>query len=366
MTQQKWFAKKIVEWFAEHGRKHLPWQQSPNAYQVWISEIMLQQTQVATVIPYYQRFMERFPRLENLAQATEDEVLPYWAGLGYYARARNLLKAAKIVLENHHAQMPNELEALIALPGIGRSTAGAIVSLGHGVRASILDGNVKRVLTRFFAIPGWPDQRSVNEVLWELAEELTPTKNAAQYNQAMMDLGATLCTRTKPQCARCPLQARCTAYAQGEPTLYPHKKPLKAIPVRRSVFLIAENAQGQLLLERRPPSGIWGSLWSFPEFAETKLALEWVARSLKGKEIESAAWPVVTHQFSHFTLEIVPLRVLVKSRQSVMMDGTSKSWFLVHEGLELGVAAPVKRLLERIAKQEKANESRSVLSEVEA
>jgi len=344
-TNAQWFSKKVIVWFEQHGRKHLPWQHAVNAYRVWISEIMLQQTQVVTVIPYYQRFMQRFPTLVDLAQATEDEVLPYWAGLGYYARARNLLKAAQWLHQNHFVDLPNDLELLNSLPGIGRSTAGAIVSLAYGTHAALLDGNVKRVLTRFFAIEGWPEQRAVNERLWGIAQHVTPKIGVQHYNQAMMDLGATLCTRTKPRCNECPLQTRCEAYASGNPTAFPHKKPTKEIPVRHHTFLILENNKQQILLERRPPAGIWGGLWSFPEFANQAAAIEWLERNLNAKEIIYEAWPTVTHQFSHFTLKISPLHVMVKSRKPVMMDNSAKEWFSIEQGLTLGIPAPVKRLL---------------------
>lgn len=346
----QWFSEKVITWFKKNGRKHLPWQQSINAYRVWISEIMLQQTQVVTVISYYQRFLQRFPTLTDLALATEEEVLPYWAGLGYYARARNLLKAAKLLYEKGFVDLPNDIELLNSLPGIGRSTAGAIVSFAYGTAATILDGNVKRVLTRCFAIEGWPEQRVVNERLWEVAQQLTPHKYVQEYNQAMMDLGAMLCTRTKPKCSECPLQSDCEAYAQGNPTVFPHKKPAKKIPTRQSTFLIVENHGQQILLERRPPVGIWGGLWSFPEYINSEVALKWVNENFNSSEVIATEWPIVRHQFSHFILEILPLHVVVNSRKPVIMDGANREWFAKEKSLDLGIPAPVKRLIELVAK----------------
>jgi A/G-specific adenine glycosylase len=346
--QSKWFSSHILAWYTQHGRKHLPWQQKPNAYRIWVSEIMLQQTQVVTVIPYFNKFMERFPSLKALADATEDEVLQYWAGLGYYARGRNLLKAAKLLRDKGYTDLPNDRELLNELPGIGRSTAAAIVAAAYGTRAAILDGNVKRVLTRFFAIPGWPDQKQVSEQLWNLSDQLTPAQNVREYNQAMMDLGATLCVRTKPQCGICPLQSRCAGLAEGEPTVYPHKKPTKQNPLRRRIFLIVENAKQEILLERRPPTGIWGGLWSFPEFEEKEHALDWLEQQLAIAKFTQQEWPILRHQFSHFTLEIVPLHIVVKSHKPVMMSNAARQWQCAKESLNLGLATPIKRLLEML------------------
>ena len=265
MTDLPPFSERLLAWFDEHGRKTLPWQQDRTPYRVWVSEIMLQQTQVATVIPYYERFMARFPKVADLAQAPIDDVLSLWTGLGYYARARNLHKTACIVAEEYDGKFPDSVEGLESLPGIGRSTAGAILTLGHGRWAPILDGNVKRVLARYHAIEGWPGRSDVLAALWRASEAVTPRHRTADYTQGIMDLGATLCTKSKPECLFCPMTEDCQARISGTQATYPGKKPKKKIPTRDTHFIICVDSQGQVLLERRPPSGIWGGLWSFPE-----------------------------------------------------------------------------------------------------
>ena len=301
------FSGRLLEWFARHGRTDLPWQVDPTPYRVWISEIMLQQTQVATVIPYYQRFMARFPDLSTLAGASLDQVLQHWSGLGYYARARNLHEAARVVAERFQGRFPGRLEDVMALPGIGRSTAGAILSLACGQRHPILDGNVKRVLARFHAVDGWPGQASVLKRLWALAEEYTPVTRVAAYSQAIMDLGATLCTRSRPACGQCPLAADCEARAAGRQRDYPAARPRKALPLRRTRMMLLSNAAGEILLEQRPPAGIWGGLWSFPEIAHGQPLDAWCREhmGLGVRVIEE--WPCVQHTFSHFHLEITPV-----------------------------------------------------------
>ena len=265
-------AAALLPWFTRHGRHDLPWQQDADPYRVWVSEIMLQQTRVQTVIPYFTRFVERFPDVNALAAAPLDTVLHLWTGLGYYARARNMHRAAGIIARDFGGSLPADPDALTALPGIGRSTAGAILSLGHGRRAPILDGNVKRVLTRFYGIYGWPGRREVEKRLWELAERETPQQETAAYTQAVMDLGATVCTRSQPRCADCPLASglpRAAATANNDN--YPPGNP--GIPCRRAkvVFALLENEQGEILLEKRPPVGIWGGLWSLPEYRSARL-----------------------------------------------------------------------------------------------
>ena len=262
------FSTRVLAWFDENGRKDLPWQHDISPYRVWISEIMLQQTQVATVIPYYESFMQRFPDVLALADASEDEVMHLWSGLGYYSRARNLHKSAKMVAHELGGVFPQTLDGMIALPGIGRSTAGAILSIASGQQTAILDGNVKRVLARFQAVEGWPGKTPVLNELWEYAEAYTPMARVADYTQAMMDLGATVCTRSRPQCGDCPLVADCEGHASGEPTRYPGKKPKKVLPVKQTCMVVLEH-QGQILLEKRPPTGIWPGLWSLPEVADT-------------------------------------------------------------------------------------------------
>ena len=344
------FAQQVLKWFAHSGRYHLPWQDHPDAYRVWISEIMLQQTQVNTVIPYYQTFMAQYPNIAALAKAPQDEVLHLWTGLGYYARARNLHRCAQIVQEQHQGQFPSSLEGLVALPGIGRSTAGAILSLGMGIRAPILDGNVKRVLCRYHAIEGWPDQPSVQKLLWPIAEAATPKIDFANYTQAMMDLGATLCTRSKPDCKLCPLRSDCKALAGDRVAELPHRKPKKALPRRSVYMLMCCNQKGEVLLEQRPATGIWGGLWSFKEF-ETLEALEAYSRAafddfVQAKEI----WPVVKHTFSHFHLDITPVFMMAEPSPAAVMEPKAQLCYplqSMHSDSEhaVGLAAPVKALL---------------------
>ena len=256
------FSDLVLSWFKSNGRKNLPWQVEATSYKVWVSEIMLQQTQVVTVIPYFERFMKRFPDVHTLADATLDDVLHHWTGLGYYARARNLHKSAKIITSKYQGSLPLSFDEIITLPGIGRSTAGAILSLSHSKRFPILDGNVKRVLTRYHGIKGWPGKKKVENKLWEIAELHTPKKSIKQYTQAIMDLGATVCTRRNPDCDLCPLMLSCFAKEKNKQHNFPEKKPRAAIPERDTIFAILENDCGEILLEQRPLNGIWGGLWS--------------------------------------------------------------------------------------------------------
>ncbi|ASP40796.1 A/G-specific adenine glycosylase [Bacterioplanes sanyensis] len=337
----------MLAWYQQHGRKHLPWQQQITPYRVWVSEIMLQQTQVTTVIPYYERFMQRFPDVFSLAQAEQDEVLHLWTGLGYYARGRNLHACAKQVVEQYQGEFPQDLEALADLPGIGRSTAAAIASISMGMRAAIMDGNVKRVLTRFFAIEGWPGQTSVNKELWQLAESLTPEHSFREYTQVMMDLGATLCTRSKPACGICPLQPHCAGYASGEPTQYPHSKPKKAKPEKHTIMLIIQNSAGERWLLQRPTQGLWGGLWSFPEVDSEAEALI-LLRQQFGCEPESQQWlDGFRHTFSHYHLHIQPLLLTLPGTSQQIQQG-SGHWYNSNKPAELGLAAPVKKLLTQI------------------
>ena len=252
------FQRAILRWFDQHGRTNLPWQQNISPYRVWVSEIMLQQTQVTTVIPYFERFMDSFPTVQTLAAAPLDEVLHHWTGLGYYARARNMHKAAQVVCQQYKGNFPSTIDQLCDLPGIGRSTAGAISAIAFKIPATILDGNVKRVLARFSAIAGWPGKADVVQQLWLVAENFTPQERIADYTQAMMDLGATICTRASPSCHQCPLTDSCIAYAQGNQRAYPGKKPKKKLPVRSRYFLLIRNKQGEILLQQNPPAGLWG------------------------------------------------------------------------------------------------------------
>jgi len=343
------FSHRVLAWFDVHGRKHLPWQREPTPYRVWVSEIMLQQTQVTTVMPYYERFMARFPDVWCLADAPEDEVLSHWSGLGYYARARNLQRAAKIVCEQHGGEFPRDIDTLSALPGIGRSTAGAILSLAAGQRQPILDGNVKRVLARFAAVPGWPGETRVQQRLWELAECYTPADEVAAYTQAMMDLGATVCTRSRPLCEACPLSDACEARQLGRQTEFPGKKPKRALPVRHTRMLLLRHGPDEVLLEKRPPSGIWGGLWGFPE-CESGVDIAGHVREHFGFSITDVQpWGVVAHGFTHFRLEITPVRATVVATEPRIMDTGRTVWYNLRRPDPRGLAAPVQKLLKVLA-----------------
>lgn len=345
----KQFSRKVLTWFDSHGRHDLPWQRDTTPYRVWVSEIMLQQTQVKTVIPYYQRFMAAFPDVQALAEAPEDSVLHLWTGLGYYARARNLHRAAKHVVHELNGEFPRTLDGLTALPGIGRSTAGAILSIACGERASILDGNVKRVLARYHRVDGWPGDSAVHKQLWEIAERYTPTTRCADYTQAMMDLGATVCSRTRPACDICPLNEGCEARAAGNPTDYPGKKPRKALPVKATCFLIARNGSDEIWLEKRPGSGIWGGLWCFPEVA-SDVEGQALCLDLWGRQARSlTAWPPFRHTFSHYHLDITPLLAEVDASPGGVMEASGQLWYNVRQAPLIGLAAPVVSLLEKLA-----------------
>lgn len=343
-VQSDRFATQVLDWFDEHGRKHLPWQQNPTPYRVWVSEIMLQQTQVATAIPYYEKFMHRFADLHSLASAPLDDVLAHWSGLGYYARARNLHRCAIRVVEEHNGVLPTTLDGLQDLPGIGRSTAGAILSLASGQHQPILDGNVKRVLARYFAVDGWPGKKPVLDKLWALSEQVTPAKRTGPFNQAMMDLGATLCTRSKPLCAQCPLAMQCKANKTTTQLDYPGKKPKKVIPVRSTSMLVLRNAKDDILMLQRPPTGIWGGLWSLPELGDVSLE-EWLhAARLKAiGEADNIAR--FRHTFSHYHLDIDVFALQVKvGKADMVLEADRYVWY---DGAELpgGVAAPITKIL---------------------
>lgn len=342
------FSKAVLAWFDEHGRKHLPWQQNITPYRVWLSEIMLQQTQVATVIPYFERFTERYPSVQALAAAPIDDVLHLWTGLGYYARARNLHKCAQQVADTYSGEFPDTVEQLASLPGIGESTAGAIVSIAFQKHATILDGNVKRVLARYHAIDGWPGQSGPLKALWAVAREHTPKARCNDYTQAMMDLGATLCTRTKPACEVCPLGDGCVARATGRQLDYPGKKPKKDKPVKSTYLLMLRAPGGELLLEQRPASGIWGGLWSFPEQPlSADLQAECALRYGKPARVE--LWDSYRHTFSHYHLDITPAYIELAQAPARVMEAGQSLWYNVHQPQSVGLAAPVKRLLEKLA-----------------
>jgi A/G-specific adenine glycosylase len=337
--QAEHFQASVLDWFDREGRKNLPWQIDPTPYRVWVSEIMLQQTQVATVMPYFERFMRRFPNLKALADAPEDEVLGHWSGLGYYARARNLHKAAQIVMREHGGELPADLASLSNLPGIGRSTAGAILSLSMGIRASILDGNVKRVLSRYAAVEGWPGDVATARELWDISESLTPYTRVADYTQAMMDLGATLCTRSKPACPRCPVREDCMALRLDLVEALPSPKPKKNLPSRRCWMLVLHDGQGAFYLEKRPPAGIWGGLWSFPEFERPEEAVAWC--HLRGIQPMLETLPQRRHTFSHYHLDYTPLAGRVS--QPGQIAETGSAWLKPEASTAL--PAPVRRLM---------------------
>lgn len=343
----KSFSEKILAWFDQHGRKNLPWQLNKSPYTVWVSEIMLQQTQVKTVIPYYLAFMQRFPDVLSLANAPQDEVLHHWTGLGYYARARNLQKAAQIIRDEHNGVFPEQLEQLIALPGIGRSTAGAVLALACDQHQSILDGNVKRVLARYFAVDGWTGNKKIETELWQYAEQLTPKRRTADYTQAMMDMGATLCTRSKPKCDTCPLSTDCLAFVQGRQTELPHRKPKKDIPVKATVMLIPM-WQKQLLIYKRPPSGLWGGLWGFYEVDSTE-QIEQKATMLGFNDIQPQPLNPFRHTFSHFHLDIQPVVLHLKKQPTGQVMEDTQMWFDLTHPQNLGLAAPTKKLFSIIA-----------------
>ncbi|MEO0998493.1 MAG: A/G-specific adenine glycosylase [Pseudomonadota bacterium] len=344
------FAERLIGWYRLNGRHDLPWQRPRTPYRVWLSEIMLQQTQVATVIPYFERFVARFPDVAALARAPLDEVLHHWSGLGYYARARNLHAAARYVANDCGGEFPATLEGLSALPGVGRSTAGAILSLAFGRRAPILDGNVKRVLARYFAVPGWPGKTAVANTLWAHAEALTPDDGVAEYTQAIMDLGATVCTRTQPGCGQCPFSGDCRAHLAGTETAYPGRKPKRDKPQRAVTMLLLADGR-DVLLQRRPLSGIWGGLWGLPEFDAAAAIGVWCRDTLgTGVELD-APWPVLRHSFSHYDLDITPQPAALKgAARGAVMEADGRLWYNVDSPSEIGLAAPVATLLERFRK----------------
>ena len=340
------FGEKVLAWFDKHGRRGLPWQRQKTPYHVWVSEIMLQQTRVGTVIPYFEKFIRRFPNVYSLADAADDEVMSYWAGLGYYARARNLHRCAIHIVDKYQGNLPDNLDDLQALPGIGRSTAGAILAQAFGKRGIILDGNVKRVLSRYAAIEGWPGQTAVARQLWKLAEQFTPNHRSDDYAQAIMDLGALICLRQRPVCIHCPLCESCQARRQGLIEKIPGRKPKKQPPLK-SIRMMILRSEGKILLEKRPPAGIWGGLWSLPE----------VDVMLSGKEVEellASRYGVTVkkiekvrsfnHTFSHFRLQVEPWLIDTLTMQSRVRE-PGQQWYRFQELSKIGMPGPVGRLL---------------------
>ncbi|HAT26726.1 MAG TPA: A/G-specific adenine glycosylase [Gammaproteobacteria bacterium] len=340
------FAKQLLDWFDQHGRKSLPWQTDKTPYRVWVSEIMLQQTQVAMVIPYFKKFLARYPSVDELAAATEDEVLHLWTGLGYYARARNLHISAKKVMAEHNGEFPATVDELTTLPGIGRSTAGAIAAICHDTHAAILDGNVKRVLARHFTIDGWPGETETQKLLWKKAEALTPHDRIADYTQAIMDLGATVCTRSSPDCPACPYFKSCQARINGTIDQYPGKKPKKVMPLKSTVMLIVE-LNGNVLLKKRPSKGLWGGLWSFPE-CESVEAIDSLLESLNLEELERTLLPEFRHTFTHYHLDIEPIRVTIRKTHRIAEPG-AEIWFNVTAPQSVGLTKPVTKILAELS-----------------
>lgn len=340
-------SERLLAWYRTHGRKDLPWQHPVAPYPVWISEIMLQQTQVQAVIPYFEKFMSRFVDVHALAAAPVDEVLHIWSGLGYYARARNLHHAANLVVTEHAGELPRNLDVLMTLPGIGRSTAAAILALSFGDRHAILDGNVKRVLCRYHAIEGWPGASSVARRLWAIAEAHTPDADLAAYTQALMDLGATVCVRSQPRCQACPLNGDCLALAEGRETELPQPKPHKTTPLRQTGFVIVRDPRGRVLLERRPPAGIWGGLWSFPECEPGADIVAWCREHLGMAVSPVRQLATLRHTFSHFRLDIQPtvLSIDAQGAVSIVKDSPDRQWYEIDGSERIGLAAPVTRLL---------------------
>lgn len=343
------FAPTLIAWQRKHGRHDLPWQQSRDAYRVWLSEIMLQQTQVTTVIPYYTRFLERFPTVQALAAAPSDEVMSLWAGLGYYSRARNLHRCAQDVVELHGGRFPSTVEALTSLPGIGRSTAAAIAAFSFGARETILDGNVKRVLARVFGIDGFPGEKRIENAMWQLAESLLPAPGDTgidAYTQGLMDLGATLCTRGRPQCERCPFALQCVAHGTGRERELPVARPRKAVPIRHTMMLVMRRG-ASIWLERRPDSGIWGGLWSVPEGGDTTaLALAAEQRGIRDAAFDFEPLSSLSHTFTHFRLEIEPVLLDVPSTTAAAAQiETEGRWVALADLDTFGLPAPVKKLL---------------------
>jgi A/G-specific adenine glycosylase len=337
------FATKIIHWQKQFGRHDLPWQNTQDPYAIWVSEIMLQQTQVSAVIGYYQRFMSRFPNIASLANAEQEEVMQYWSGLGYYSRARNLHHAAQTIMDEHAGVFPQDFDAMQSLSGIGRSTAAAIAAFAFKQIHTILDGNVKRILARHFVIEGWPSSPKVEKAMWQLADTLLPKSDMVAYTQGLMDLGATLCTRSQPKCTSCPLIASCGAYAQGLTKSLPTPKPRKTIPQRHTTMLILQSGN-EVLLEKRPPSGIWGGLWSLPEIDKLDIASE-VALSRFGLVTEAdEPLDLVQHSFTHFKLEILPQPLQVISKPHQLGSG-ALVWLALEDAIGAALPSPVRNIL---------------------
>lgn len=349
------FSKSLIKWFYLRGRHNLPWQINATPYRVWVSEIMLQQTQVKTVIPFYEKFMRRFSDVKTLSDNNLDDVLTLWSGLGYYSRARRLHKASKIIMEKHEGILPHTVEKLMALPGIGRSTAGAIVALSLNKRAPMLDGNAKRVFCRYHAIKTQPDNAQKKKRLWAIAENHLPTSQFRDYTQALMDLGATVC-KTIPLCSECPLNVSCAAHLSNSSRLFPGSNPKRTQKKRSSIFIILENKNGDVLLEKRPATGIWGGLWSFPEATDYSAAKNIVLRLSGADNFDCNELPSLTHQFTHFKLSIKPLHFAIKDHTRISKKN-DRIWADSETLDNLGLPKPVRDLLETVAVRQKERRS---------
>jgi A/G-specific adenine glycosylase len=340
------FSSRLIVWQKQHGRHDLPWQNTTDPYAIWVSEIMLQQTQVTAVIGYYSKFMQRFPDIAALADATQDEVLQHWSGLGYYSRARNLHNAAQTIMDEHGGAFPQDFDTIQTLSGIGRSTAAAIASFAFNQVQTILDGNVKRVLTRHFAVAGWPGTPKIENQLWSLAESLLPATDMVAYTQGLMDLGATLCSRSKPRCLQCPLMNTCQAYQQQRVSQLPTPKPRKTIPEKHTTMLILRQGD-HVMLEKRPPSGIWGGLWSFPE-QESSDDYSDIAQQKFGMTVQpQKALPQLSHAFTHFKLHITPQPLLVTKQHSKVSEA-GQIWLSIEDAIGAAIPTPVRKILQSL------------------
>ena len=343
------FASRLITWQKMHGRHDLPWQNTSDPYAIWVSEIMLQQTQVASVIGYYSKFMQRFPNIATLALATQEEVLQHWSGLGYYSRARNLHHATTIIVDQYNGEFPQDFDIIQTLPGIGRSTAAAIASFAFNQVQTILDGNVKRVLARHFLVEGWPSSPKVEKNLWRLAEALLPEQDMVAYTQGLMDLGATLCSRSKPKCTSCPLMNTCVAYQQNRVAELPTPKPRKAIPEKYTTMLILQHGD-EVLLEKRPSTGIWGGLWSFPE-TDAKLDFETIALNQFAMIAEATQpLPTLSHAFTHFKLHIQPQPMQVLTLQPNISE-PKYMWLSIDDAIGAAIPTPIRKILHSLLKQ---------------
>lgn len=347
-NDQTQFSTKILQWWQEHGRKNLPWQQNRSDYHVWISEVMLQQTQVETVIRYYNAFLRRFPDIYSLAQASLDDVLRIWSGLGYYSRARNLHKSAKIIVKRYQGHLPSDQNKLEELPGIGRSTAGAILASAYGQRGVILDGNVRRVLCRFHALEGWPGQSTVLKKLWQLADSLTPETACGNYAQAIMDLGALLCTPKNPDCQKCPLITNCQAYQSSLVDRFPERRPIRAQRKTHHIWLLLiRNSLGEWLLEKRVREKRWAGLWSFPEWSDKETAINVIENALMD-DVVVKDLALLTHDFTHMRIHFHPLQIQLKTPQLIGVFETPIIWYKNGNQLPGGHPVPVQKLLREL------------------